>query len=116
MAPRRSTARTRSNCAVDQAVTGERLGFRLPYCIDSGSSGTFGNVTPIAADEPLGPMALTYINHVNLLTGDGEVPDPPETISTSHAARFRSQLGIRTPPETPGAPWSAHLRSGGYTA
>jgi hypothetical protein len=63
-------------CAVDQPVTGERLGLRLPFCIDSGTSGTFGNVTPIAADEPLDPMALTYINHVSLLTGDGEEVTP----------------------------------------
>jgi hypothetical protein len=32
-------------CAVEQAVTGERLGFHLPYCIDNGTSGTFGNVS-----------------------------------------------------------------------
>jgi hypothetical protein len=30
-------------CAVEQAVTGERLGFHLPYCIDM--RGTFGNVS-----------------------------------------------------------------------
>jgi hypothetical protein len=63
-------------CAVDHAVTGERCGFRLPYCIDSGTSGTFGNVTPISADEPLDPMALAYINHINILTGDGEEVTP----------------------------------------